>query len=102
MTVVGYCLPNDLLSVKVSLNGVSLVTQAVLYPKLPSDIAVWSGHYFPNDLPVRVPELFHVQGLPYLIPFNRQSQATFRDGVLSLGEYVPLYPDIITEIILAS
>ena len=101
LTVVGFCLPNDLLSAKVTINGVRLLTQAVLYPNLPAEIGVWSGPYPPNNVPVRVPELHHVPGLPYPVPFHSQPQATFRDNVMSLGDDIRLYPNIVTEIILA-
>ena len=102
LTAVAHCEPNDLLSVRCTINGVQLFAEAVLYPNLPSHIAVWSADYLPERIPLPAFELVRVRCAPYFMPLYKQNPATFKDGELFLGDYVTLYPNTITEIILAS
>ena len=79
-----------------------MFAEAVLYPNLPSHIAVWSADYLPERIPLPAFELVRVRCAPYFMPLYKQNPATFKDGELFLGDYVTLYPNTITEIILAS
>jgi len=98
--VVAPCGPNELSSARVFINGVQLFTRAAVYANVPANIGAWSGAYHTDC--ARVPELVTMLGTPYVMPFYKHHPAIFKDGVMYLGDYVPILIDGTTEIELTS
>ena len=101
VTAVARCTTLDELDARAMLNGVELLTCVPYCPDLPANLGVWAGTYFPGSVPLRIPELVSTPGTLHSMWVYTHYPASFRDGLLFLGENVMLCPRGITEIALA-
>jgi len=103
LTVVARCMTFNASNIPAMINGVELHSVTAYYPDIPANLGVWSGSYDLRSVPWRIPEMVTVStpGLPHSMPVYRHFPATFRGGLLFLGDTVLLSPNVITLIALS-
>lgn len=103
LTVVARCTTFNALNISAMINGVELHSVTAYYPDIPANLGVWSGSYDLSSVPWRIPDMVTVStpGLPHSMPVYRHFPATFRGGLLFLGDTVLLSPNVITLIALS-
>ena len=102
LTVVARCTTFNALNISAMINGVELHSVTAYYPDIPANLGVWSGSYDLGSVPWRIPDMVTVStpGLLHSmpVPVYRHFPATFRGGLLFLGDTVLLSPNVITLI----